>query len=103
MRPALLLLHKGAAPPVPKFFKDSHMTLNHFLLRGQVLSLYRKLIRCTKGLNKSDADELRHWIRADFERYRNERDLDKIKNLITVGQHQMHTLQGSVSLAQASR
>ncbi|SAM06767.1 hypothetical protein [Absidia glauca] len=101
MRPTLQLLHK--APPIPRFFKDSDMSLNHFLLRGQVISLYRKFLRCTKGLNKKDAQELRHWVRSDFERYRNERDLDKIKNLITSGQHQMHTLQGSVSMAQASR
>ncbi|KAI9307318.1 hypothetical protein BJ944DRAFT_247487 [Cunninghamella echinulata] len=101
MRSSLLLLSK--APPVPRFFKDADMTLNHFLLQRQVISLYRKLMRCTKGLNKSDAKELRDWIRTDFEKYRHERDLDKIKNLITSGQHQMHTLQGSVSLAQTSR
>ncbi|ORX61564.1 hypothetical protein DM01DRAFT_1404343 [Hesseltinella vesiculosa] len=101
MRPALMLLSK--APPVPKFFKDADMSLNHFLIRGQVISLYRKLMRCTKGLKKSDAEELRLWIRADFERYRNERDLDKIKSLITSGQYQMHSLQSSVSLAHASR
>ncbi|CAO3619156.1 unnamed protein product [Cunninghamella echinulata] len=110
------------------------MTLNHFLLQRQVISLYRKLMNVQKvckliilnkqkketlkwellvtcilllllllGLNKGDAKELRDWIRTNFEKYRHERDLDKIKNLITSGQHQMHTLQGSVSLAQTSR
>ncbi|CAO3596584.1 unnamed protein product [Absidia cylindrospora] len=61
MRSTLLLLSK--TPPVPRFFKDSDMSLNHFLLRGQVISLYRKFLRCTKGLNKSNADELRQWVR----------------------------------------
>ncbi|KAI8099524.1 uncharacterized protein BX664DRAFT_321508 [Halteromyces radiatus] len=101
MKPTLLVLSK--APAVPRFFKDNHMSLNHFLLRGQVISLYRKFMRCTKGMNKNDATELRQWIRTDFERYRHEHDLDKIKNLITAGQHQMHTLQGSVSMAQTGR
>ncbi|CAO3616265.1 unnamed protein product [Cunninghamella blakesleeana] len=91
MRFTLLLLSK--APPVPRFFKDADMSLNHFLIKGQVISLYRKLINVPKNYK---------WIRANFEKYRHERDLDKIKSLITSGQHQMHTLQGSVSLAQVS-
>ncbi|KAI8879855.1 hypothetical protein K501DRAFT_325316 [Backusella circina FSU 941] len=96
MLPTLSRLHK--APPVPKFFKES-LTLDHFLLRKQVISLYREIARCTKGMDKGDAKELLRWARDDFERHRKETNIDNIKSLISSGKHQMHSLQSSVSLA----
>ncbi|KAG2199890.1 hypothetical protein INT46_009830 [Mucor plumbeus] len=96
MLPTLIRLHK--APPMPKFFQEG-LTLDHFLLRGHVLSLYRQIIRCTKGMDKSDAKELIQWARTDFERHRNEKSIDHIKSLISSGKHQMHSLQSSVTLA----
>ncbi|CDH51385.1 predicted protein [Lichtheimia corymbifera JMRC:FSU:9682] len=93
----------SAPPPLPKFFKDSNMSLAHFMVRGQVISLYRDILRCTKGLDKQSAREIRDFARADFERYRNERDLDKIRSLLSSGKQQMHSLKASVDLAHASR
>ncbi|KAI8997780.1 hypothetical protein BDB01DRAFT_846388 [Pilobolus umbonatus] len=96
MIPTITRLHR--APPLPKFFKEG-LTLDHFLLRSQVISLYRQILRCTKGMNKEDAKELKSWVKYDFERHRNETNIDNIKALISSGKHQMHALQGSVSLA----
>ncbi|RCH87426.1 hypothetical protein CU097_010601 [Rhizopus azygosporus] len=92
------------APPVPRFFKEG-LTLDHFLLRAQVISLYRQIVRCTKGMDKSNAKEIIHWARADFERHRHETNIvhDNIKSLISSGKHQMHTLQNSVSLAHVNK
>jgi hypothetical protein len=116
MRPTLQLLHK--APPIPRFFKDSDMSLNHVSITPHLSVLWYSLLECCLwlipwfsfyfedksslyiansyaapkveptnydilnnspfmwiGLNKKDAEELRHWVRSDFERYRNERDL----------------------------
>ncbi|KAL0075164.1 NADH dehydrogenase 1 alpha subcomplex subunit 6 NDUFA6 [Phycomyces blakesleeanus] len=101
MRPALILSHR--APPVPKFFKKESLTLDHFLTRGRVISLYRQILRSTKGLDKHDAQELRAWARSDFERARHETDLDKIKALLSSGKHQMHNLQSSITLAHAKK
>ncbi|GAB5588629.1 hypothetical protein Unana1_03529 [Umbelopsis nana] len=53
------------------------------------------------GLDKKDAEEIRQWARSDFERYKAEKDLEKIKSLITSGKHQMHSVQQSLMLAQA--
>ncbi|KAI9319423.1 hypothetical protein BX666DRAFT_1926014 [Dichotomocladium elegans] len=103
MKTALVRLSRSAAPPpVPKFFKDVDMSLAHFLVRGQAISLYRQILRCTKGLDKQSAREIRDFARSDFERYRNERDLDKIRSLISSGKQQMHSLQASVELAHGS-
>ncbi|KAI7861870.1 hypothetical protein BDF14DRAFT_237015 [Spinellus fusiger] len=100
MRPTVCLMHK--APPMPRFFKKETLTLDHFLTRGRVISLYRQILRCTKGLDKSDAREIRAWARSDFERSRHEVELDKIKSLLSSGKHQMHTLQSSMMIAHAN-
>ncbi|KAI8140166.1 hypothetical protein BJV82DRAFT_671936 [Fennellomyces sp. T-0311] len=93
----------GSPPPVPRFFKDPEMSLQHFMLRGQAISLYRQILRCTKGLDKREAREIRDFARGDFERYRNERDLYKIQSLLSSGKQQMHSLQASVQLAHANK
>ncbi|CAO3689875.1 unnamed protein product [Rhizopus microsporus] len=36
------------APPVPRFFKEG-LTLDHFLLRAQVISLYRQIVNVPKA------------------------------------------------------
>ncbi|KAI9275953.1 hypothetical protein BDA99DRAFT_496961 [Phascolomyces articulosus] len=92
-----------AAPPVPRFFKDSQMSLAHFMIKGQVISLYRSILRCGKGLDKRDKQEIRDFARADFERYRNEKDLEKIRSLLSSGKQQMHSLEASVQLAHANK
>lgn len=105
MFPTLIRLHKAhahKAPAMPKFFQEG-LTLDHFLLRGQVISLYRQIVRCTKGMDKRDAKELIQWARADFERYRNEKDIENIKSLISAGKYQMHSLQSSVTLSHAGK
>ncbi|KAG2220251.1 hypothetical protein INT45_008792 [Circinella minor] len=90
-------------PPVPRFFKDPQMSLAHFMIKGQVISLYRQILRCGKKLDKRDKQEIRDFARADFERYRNEKDLDKIRSLLSSGKQQMHSLQASVQLAHADK
>ncbi|KAI9266107.1 complex 1 protein [Sporodiniella umbellata] len=97
---SVVRLHQ--APAVPRFFKEG-LSLDHFLIRSQVISLYRQIARCTKGMEKSNARELLNWARADFERHRHERNIDNIKALISSGKHQMHSLQSSVSLAHTAK
>ncbi|CAM0139817.1 unnamed protein product [Umbelopsis sp. WA50703] len=85
-----------------RFFEADGLSLEHVgESKRRVISLYREILRSLKGLNKRDADEIRHWARSDFERYRSEKDVEKIKNLITSGKHQMHSVQKSLMLAQA--
>ncbi|ORY95489.1 hypothetical protein BCR43DRAFT_525214 [Syncephalastrum racemosum] len=104
MRSSLIQLAKvsqKAPPPLPKFFKDQDLTLRHFLIKGEVLSLYRQILRCTKALEKSQAKDIRDFARQDFERFRHERDYDKIRALLSSGKQQMHNLQTALNLAHA--
>jgi len=45
-----------------------------FMLRSQVLALYRSFLRTTKGMEKPMAVETRQWIRDEFERNRTTKD-----------------------------
>lgn len=54
-----------------------------------MISLYRQIVRCTKGMDKNDAKELIHWARADFERHRKERDI--VKNQNTLKKQELNT------------
>ncbi|KAI8578307.1 hypothetical protein K450DRAFT_248211 [Umbelopsis ramanniana AG] len=100
---ALRAIHRAsqAKPASKRFFEADGLSLEHFLARRRAIALYREIIRSLKGLNKTDAHEIRQWARSDFERYRGEKDLEKIKSLITSGKHQMHSVQQSLMLAQA--
>ncbi|KAH8550267.1 hypothetical protein BGW37DRAFT_558324 [Umbelopsis sp. PMI_123] len=84
-----------------RFFEADGLSLEHFLAKRRVISLYRDILRSLKGLNKTEAEEIRQWARSDFEHYRNEKDLEKIKSLITSGKQQMRNVQQSLMLAQA--
>ncbi|KAF9187866.1 hypothetical protein BGZ50_001722 [Haplosporangium sp. Z 11] len=65
-----------------------------------VLSLYREIQRTLKGIkDPRDRKELQTWARSDFERYRHEKNPDKIKSLISQGKHQFHALQTNLSLS----
>ncbi|KAI9096068.1 LYR motif-containing protein 2, partial [Phlyctochytrium arcticum] len=74
-------------------------SLSSFLLRSKVLSLYRTILRSARHIPlKEDRDFVYDWARSDFERYRNETDVDKIKMLLSQGQVQAKTLDRSVTL-----
>jgi len=49
-------------------------TLQHFILRARVFSLYRTLIRATHNIPKETALEMRKYIREEFEKQRHVRD-----------------------------
>lgn len=56
------------------------LRLEHFMLKSQVVSLYRKAIRGTRGIPFDEARyETLKWFRMDFERNRWESDPDRIK------------------------
>lgn len=78
---------------------DFTPTLQHFLMHSSVLSLYRRLLRATRPIpNPSARWETIQWYRSEMERERNERDLQKIRDLMAQGGRQIKILEGSVGL-----
>ncbi|KAM0786675.1 hypothetical protein ACM66B_002122 [Microbotryomycetes sp. NB124-2] len=75
-----------------RFNRDDTATLSldYFLTRAKVLSLYRQFIRATKGFGDIQARwDTVQWVRQDFERYRFIQDQTRIKTLISMGQRQL--------------
>ncbi|KAJ3292641.1 hypothetical protein HK104_005136 [Borealophlyctis nickersoniae] len=81
--------------------KGPILSLDQFMTRSKVLQLYRDILRNAKHLEKSDADYIRQWARADFERFRNEKDPERIKSLLNQGKAQLRTLEMNVTLSKA--
>ncbi|KIO23813.1 hypothetical protein M407DRAFT_214051 [Tulasnella calospora MUT 4182] len=66
------------------------LTFQHFLLKGQVYSLYRSAIRGSRGIPDPQArKETLNWIRSEIEQHRSENDIEKIKSLIGHGKRSL--------------
>ncbi|XP_066918129.1 LYR motif-containing protein 2-like [Clytia hemisphaerica] len=69
------------------------LTLEQFILRQQVISLYRDFMRVTRHLPEADRQETRKWIRDDFKQNMHLQDEIDIK---------MHLSRGRLSLREVS-
>jgi hypothetical protein len=79
-------------------------TLKDFMTRITVLKLYRDCLKAVAPIQDLKAkEELKEWIQSDFKQYKNERDSEKIKTLLSQGQSQLRTLVTSVTLARKLR
>ncbi|KAI8820847.1 LYR motif-containing protein 2 [Fimicolochytrium jonesii] len=87
--------------PLSSRLKGPILSLDQFLTRQKVLTLYRSILRLSKHLPPSDAAFVREWARSDFDRYRNVDvgDVDRIRMLLSQGMVQLRTLETSVTLA----
>jgi len=73
------------------------MTLRQFMMRSQVLSLYREALRAIKLVdNESERDYLRKWVRDDFEANRHHTDEAVIRMVLTQGKNQVKELKEAV-------
>ncbi|CAG8979809.1 hypothetical protein HYALB_00011260 [Hymenoscyphus albidus] len=74
--PARPYVSKPGAPKRPSRFGDKHISLDHFLLRGRVVSLYRDIIRgCRRITNPSSKKEMIDMARYEFKRNKDVQDL----------------------------
>ena len=70
------------------------LTLNHFLQRQRVLSLYRRIVRSTNHIpSPSTKIELKELARAEFERNRAVRDLGQIRYLVGTGKTEFEKME----------
>ncbi|TDZ17934.1 LYR motif-containing protein 2 [Colletotrichum orbiculare MAFF 240422] len=62
------------------------LSLDHFLQRSRVLSLYREIIRGTRRIvDPTTRAESRRYARDEFERHRDVTDIAHIRYLISTG------------------
>lgn len=71
----------------------------YFVLKSQVLSMYRSTLRLTRSLPKADRDEIKCLIRDRIEQHRDEMNVDRIRSFISEFQAFARTLENSVYLS----
>ncbi|PWN51700.1 hypothetical protein IE53DRAFT_385949 [Violaceomyces palustris] len=78
----------------------SNLTLEHFLLRTRVLSLYRSFVRASREIPNPQARwETIEWFRSDMDRFKRETDIDNIKDLLMQGHRSFKQMMGQMQLS----
>jgi len=80
------------------------LTLKQFMVRQEVLKLYRTFFRTIRRLpDEQQKKEVAEWVRADFKNYKSipvEEEI-QIKSLIYNGEKMLRELKQSVDLSEA--
>ena len=85
--------------------KIATLTLKEFMLRQEVLKLYRNLFRTIGKIpDPVQRKEVADWIRSDFRTYAKSsslKDEDHVKSLLFQGSKSLNELKQSVDLSKA--
>lgn len=82
----LLSLSRGYATRRAGFRLNAAMSLDQFLQRSKVLSLYRTILRGTKRIgDPTTKAESRRYARDEFERHRGVTDSAHVRYLLSTG------------------
>jgi bacillopeptidase F (M6 metalloprotease family) len=78
----------------------SALNLKQFMLRQDVLKLYRNLHRTiSKVPDENSRKELRVWLREDFKKNKNQTEEIQIKMSMQVGMRSLKELQNTLELS----
>ncbi|KAI8240255.1 LYR motif-containing protein 2 [Colletotrichum sp. SAR 10_99] len=70
------------------------LSLDHFLQRSRVLSLYREILRGTQRIaDPTTRAESRRYARDEFERHRDVTDINHIRYLISTGKTEFQSME----------
>jgi bacillopeptidase F (M6 metalloprotease family) len=76
------------------------LNLKQFLLRQEVLKLYRDLHRLIKKVpDESSKRELKQWLRDDFKKNKHQTEELQIKMSIQIGMRQYRELENTLELS----
>ena len=81
------------------------LTLNQFMVRGQVIKQYRDFLRTAKRLpDQSSQNDVIDWVRKDFKQYSTipNSEEDQIKSLLKYGEKMLKDLKQNVDFSTAS-
>ncbi|XP_055492008.1 LYR motif-containing protein 2 [Leucoraja erinacea] len=74
--------------------------LREFMLRKNVLSLYRKILKTINQIpNDGDKQHLKNWARQEFKQNKNATNQDTIRMMLTHGNMQLQELEKMLQFA----
>ncbi|XP_014780713.1 uncharacterized protein LOC106876616 [Octopus bimaculoides] len=77
-------------------------TLQHFILRGEVIRLYRQCLRTVYKMPKEQRPSMVVWINQEFLLNKNLQDPELIKMNITRGKTLLQKFKGSIQRTEVS-
>jgi len=72
------------------------MTLKQFMLRQEVLKLYRDVLRTARKVEPSQRPDIINWARSDIEMNRSQVDEMVIKGLVMNGRQMLKEMQKTI-------
>jgi len=72
------------------------MTLKQFMLRQEVLKLYREVLRTARKVEPSQKSDIIYWARGDIEMNKMQTDELVIKRLVVNGRQMLKELQSTI-------
>nr|CAH0111162.1 unnamed protein product [Daphnia galeata] len=72
------------------------LTLKQFMLRQEVLNLYREVLRTAQKLDGDQKSEIIKWARSDFETHRSQTNEETIRGLLINGRQMVKELQSTI-------
>ncbi|CAF3074249.1 unnamed protein product [Rotaria socialis] len=78
----------------------NQLSLKHFIVRSQVVALYRDIMRTLLKIDDRDYQkEMREWARTEFNRYRKLTDLGEIRTQVALGRRHLNELKLAMQMA----
>ncbi|XP_068122315.1 LYR motif-containing protein 2-like isoform X2 [Hyperolius riggenbachi] len=78
------------------------LSLRQFLLRQQVLGLYRRILRAVRQIpDPADRSYMKDWARGEFRQNQSTTDETTIRMMIMQGQQQVKELERALQLAKS--
>ncbi|CAG7833621.1 unnamed protein product [Allacma fusca] len=82
------------------------MSLKQFMIRQEVLQMYRSYLRLGRLIQGSDEEsskklqlEWNTWVRSEFDLRKNEKNEDVIRNMLVIGKRQLGELNRSIRIS----
>ncbi|GLV31816.1 uncharacterized protein CBL_07576 [Carabus blaptoides fortunei] len=76
------------------------LSLKQFMVRQQVITLYRRMLRSIRQIpDEGYRKEMQQWVRSDFRSNAHHTDEITIKMLITQGERSLKELENTIILA----
>ncbi|GAB6027174.1 LYR motif-containing protein 2 [Chamberlinius hualienensis] len=75
------------------------LSLKRFILRREVITLYRDLLRIAKQISdQNQQKQVKEWVKADFKANKHHQDEETIKYLLAHGRQFLKQLQTTITL-----
>ena len=94
MRATILRLAKASPRPATRLSeKPPPLSLEHFVQRKRVLSLWRDMVRSIYKIPRDKRAEPLAYAKGEFERHKNVTDITQIRYLISTGKTEFDTME----------